>query len=486
MADQVTTIASFPAGFATLAGLVYAVVATPQHVWSHTCWSKVRLWKPPHKIHPKYEPKKMLDDIVASQTSGLEHLCYKFGRRVTQSLQNFYGVSRGDDEDEKLRSQVAVLHVLMWHRKATVSTPQSTNVLSLGMNITQTNETSEAHQLQVLSPPGDPGGDTELEITVNIVDHRGKPITETECTVKLSQTKLRDLVTQAELKDLDKTNVDNYLVLDASIEREVPKVVFAQAAAPWDVFITEVGFKGIEFLFAAGIILGSSGGAWLGLTMASIFPQRVAAGLYVSSFGQVAAPPQIDGSVDRYIEHVFIATGTLWVNEDNDDGYCIRPCLRWRWFDDTVRNTLGYVVQYALMYVLTWYKMRLRTFFFPEGYRKTVDTVRYVVLVIEPVVLLVCSWRLTRQRKNEKLRYSLFAIYAIMWATAIVCMIFGQQDFLRTYWRIEFEEVPRLVDPIASAGAVAAMHARGGHDSRDVSHGQWGLIWAIGVCTAVW
>jgi hypothetical protein len=148
-------------------------------------------------------------------------------------------------------------------------------------------------------------------------------------------------------------------------------------------------------------------------------------------------------------------------------------------------------MQYILVYLLTWYKMRLRTFFFPEGYRKTVDTVRYVVLVIEPVVLLVCFWRLITQRQNDGLRLGLLGVYIVIWATAIVCMIFGQRNFLRTYWHMEFEQVPRLLDPIASAGAVAAMHARGDSDAReidarDVTHGQWGLIWAIGVCTAVW
>jgi pimeloyl-ACP methyl ester carboxylesterase len=491
MADQVTTIASFPAGFATLAGLVYAVVATPQHVWSHTCWSKIRLRKSPKMVHPEYEPERILGDINVSQTTGFECLCYKFARRVTKSLQGFYKVRRSVDQDKELREQIAALHLLMWHRKFTTPATgqniatQSTVLSSAGADTIQMSTIGSTHEVHEPST----GPDTAIGIIVNIVNHRYQPVTtvtETNRTVHLTRTMLRKLVDQAEIDDPMKSDIDIPRYFDASTERRLPKEIFAQAAAPWDVLITEVGFKGIEILFAAGIVLGSSGGAWLGLTMASIFPQRVAAGLYASSFSQVAAPPNMDGSIDRYTEQVFVATGTLWVNENEEDGYCIRPCLGWRWFDDTIRNTLGYVAQYVLMYLLTWYKMRLRTFFFPEGYRKTVDTVRYVVLVLEPVVLLVCFWRLTRQRKHEKLRYSLLVIYALMWATAIVCMIFGQQNFLRTYWRIEFEEVPRLVDPIASAGAVAVMHARGGRDARDVSHGQWGLIWAIGVCTAVW
>jgi pimeloyl-ACP methyl ester carboxylesterase len=493
MADQVTTIASFPAGFATLAGLVYAVVATPQQVWSQTCWSKIRLSKSPNRVHPTYGRNSILDDVGPSQTAGLERLCYKFARGVTTSLQGFYRIRRGEEQDKKLRIQIAVLHLLMWHRRIAAQTtsssamPGGANLSSTAPGITGTGTIGDALELHAMPPTGTPPG-LEVTVTVNIVDHRGKAVTEGDCEVSLTQEKLRNLVAQADFNGPINSNI-KCLVIDADVEERLPKVVYAQAAAPWDVLITEIGFKGIEALFAAGIILGSSGGAWLGLTLASIFPQRVAAGLYTSSFGQVAVPKKSDESVDLHMEHVFITPGTLWV--DGDTGYCMRPCLGWRWFDDTVRNTLGYVMQYILMYLLTWYKMRLRTFFFPEGYRKTVDNVRYVVLVIEPVVLLVWFWRLITQRQIDRLRLGLLGVYIVILATAIVCMIFGQRNFLRTYWHMEFEQVPRLLDPIASAGAVAAMHARGDSDARevdarDVTHGQWGLIWAIGVCTAVW
>jgi hypothetical protein len=41
MADQTTTIAALPAGYATLAGVIYAVTATSPRVWSHTAWVKM-------------------------------------------------------------------------------------------------------------------------------------------------------------------------------------------------------------------------------------------------------------------------------------------------------------------------------------------------------------------------------------------------------------------------------------------------------------
>jgi hypothetical protein len=287
------------------------------------------------KVPSEVRAKENIGRYQCVADTGLERLCYKFAKGVTESLQGFYKVGRDVDQDEKLREQIAILHLLMWHRKFTTRTispdvaPQNTFPSSAGADAIRMSTIDSIHEVHEPST----GTDTVIDIIVNIVDHRKQPVTtvtETNRVVHFARAMPRKLLDKVEISDPTKSDMDVPRYIDASTKRRLPKEVYAQAAAPWDVLITEVGSKGIEALFAAGVILGSSGGAWLGLTMASIFPQRVAAGLYASSFGQVAAPPKIKRPIDRYTEHVFIAAGTLWVNENEEDGYCIRPCLGWR------------------------------------------------------------------------------------------------------------------------------------------------------------
>lgn len=64
-------------------------------------------------------------------------------------------------------------------------------------------------------------------------------------------------------------------------------------------------------------------------------------------------------------------------------------------------------------------------------------------------------------------------------------MVFGQKEFDRV-WKIGFYDIPRLVNPVATLGALVAVLLGVENRKREIRHGQWGLIWAIGICTAVW
>ena len=61
--------------------------------------------------------------------------------------------------------------------------------------------------------------------------------------------------------------------------------VYVQAASTEEAFVVECAYKAIEILISISVVLGSTGGAWLGLTFGSMYPQRFAAGVYVSSYG---------------------------------------------------------------------------------------------------------------------------------------------------------------------------------------------------------
>jgi hypothetical protein len=88
----------------------------------------------------------------------------------------------------------------------------------------------------------------------------------------------------------------------------------------------------------------------LGLTLASIFPHRIAAGLYLSSFGQSWTQSELDRAEYANKRAMFTQVGTLWV--DGDEAYRAGPCLKWTWLTGSTRNTLGYIIQYVLLYAI--------------------------------------------------------------------------------------------------------------------------------------
>jgi pimeloyl-ACP methyl ester carboxylesterase len=109
-----------------------------------------------------------------------------------------------------------------------------------------------------------------------------------------------------------------------------------QAAAPYEAVVVEIVYKAIKLMLACAIILGSSGGAWLGLTLGSMFPQRVAAGLFVSSYGQKLSRTQITAQ-ER--PHAWCPAGTVWT--EGPEPYLVPA----RGLSDAWRNAIGYVLQ---------------------------------------------------------------------------------------------------------------------------------------------
>jgi hypothetical protein len=61
----------------------------------------------------------------------------------------------------------------------------------------------------------------------------------------------------------------------------------------------------------------------------------------------------LDDLGDECKEQIFIAPETLWLRlEGTREGYCVRPCLDRSLFDDAARNTLGYTLQFGVLYAL--------------------------------------------------------------------------------------------------------------------------------------
>ncbi len=129
------------------------------------------------------------------------------------------------------------------------------------------------------------------------------------------------------------------------------KAVFIQAVAPYEAVVVEVVYPAIELMLACAIILGSSGGAWLGLTLGSMFPQRVAAGLFVSSYGQKLSRTQI---IIQEKPHAWRPAGTVWT--EGPEPYLV-PATG---LSDTWKNAIGYVLQYAMLAIGQSFRLPIR------------------------------------------------------------------------------------------------------------------------------
>jgi hypothetical protein len=64
-------------------------------------------------------------------------------------------------------------------------------------------------------------------------------------------------------------------------------------------------------------------------------------------------------------------------------------------------------------------------------------------------------------------------------------MVFGKKE-LDKVCHIRFSFIARLPDPVTVLSAVTVVHIEAKDYERGVAFGQWGLIWAVGVCSTVW
>ena len=248
----------------------------------------------------------------------------------------------------------------------------------------------------------------------------------------------------------------------------------SKPAAPYEAFFLEIAYKGIEILAACSVILGSSAGTWLGLTVGSMFPQRIAAGLYTSSYGQVL--PRKDIPLHETPAR-WRPAGTLWT-----DSYCIEPDGV---ISDTWRDALGYWCQYAGLIVVQVYKLQIRLALEFGTYSITRDAIRYILLVIQSFILIICGLvmipKLDSHAKRRDLAWGGF--YLIMLFSGLACLVLGQKSFLKPIWK--FYLTSKLVEPIAAAGTVAAMNVARQEDGRILPE-KWVLMWVMGACTVAW
>ncbi|KAK9417336.1 putative Integral membrane protein [Seiridium unicorne] len=118
MADQITTVAGLPPGFATLVGLIYAMTVILPNLRSHTSWTKMSEALPFHRVdaaklrgHPSvpHDRTRVYNTRSSDDAASLEALCAVISRAATSRLRGAPWGSRGG---QTLPEWIAVLHLL--------------------------------------------------------------------------------------------------------------------------------------------------------------------------------------------------------------------------------------------------------------------------------------------------------------------------------------------------------------------------------------
>ena len=472
MADQNTTVAQLPAGYATLAGVIYAVAATSPKLWSHIAWTRMSA------IFMKRAQR--VDTIKTRQPSNTSsnkraRLQLDLSRAITQQLRR----PRLPDSSVVV-NQIAVVHVIC-------SNTQNGSFLTgregeIGIDdpealrhLRASSADSSGNELPLLS------SSTEIEPaaqfpTIEVCIHGPKTLTSTT-SVTLTVDEVRQVALRiAPLHMVGLTDAFMSTCLEQANTDQFARRVHAQAAAPFKAVVIELVYKAIEVLVACGIILGSSGGAWLGLTLASMFPQRIAAGLFVSSYGQVL-PREKSSSQSK--PHVWRPAGTVWT-EAGTHSYVIPATA---FISDRWRDAIGYWLQYLALFVVQGYKLQIRDALQFGAYLITRDAIRYILLVIELFILVICGIIVRENIQHSRRNIIAGTVYLATLLMGLTCVILGQKSFLKPVWK--FYLTSRIVDPIAAIGSVAAMNVDLQGNDR-VPPEKWVLFWAMGACTVVW
>ncbi|KAI9856281.1 MAG: hypothetical protein M1824_005495 [Vezdaea acicularis] len=488
MGDQVTTVASLPAGYATLAGIVYAAIATEQKNWSCIVWNRIT----PAFYCQQYQngwteqgDQKLEGNLDQKQQQLIDALIRCITKHARSLSSSKKDKSMANNEPQ-LVDWTAALYLLY---SALVPVPEpniesSDNLDSQAdIHLRTSGDLSSVTGLE-----HDSNGDetlqplpvsldvTQMTIQVNMVKESiEKRQHEVICNKAWLQKTLQDDEIRhihdpsITISELDKiiSKVEEWLENPSTTLRRSENPIFVQLAGPFEVFIIEVAFKAAEILFACAIVLGSTGGAWLGLTMASIFPTRRAAGVFTSAYGQV----EPHNSTEQVSFH---AAGMMW-----GFCYCVHPH---GWMDES-RVAVGYILQYGCLVAVQHFKVPLRSLLEFNTYSYTRDAIRYIVLVLELIFIVSMTHLLYRQlhkKTSPKIRLIPVVLYAVFLGGCITCLILAQHDFMKPLPK--FYRLSKLVDPIAAAGSfIAAMITV----ERVVSAEIWIMIWAVGVCSAV-
>jgi hypothetical protein len=471
MADQVTTISALPAGYGTIAGLIYALTATPLSIRHNIAWVKM-CQVVVHKPHQQ---------AGGSHSSAIEEIRGALSTRITKEMRQF-GLHQ---TNASLERDIAALHILssflqdntqgeeiIGNRKPSQKHNEiMRSVLPIGKATTH----SKITQTNDLHFSNDREGQTSLDVLIQFVEHTG---THKEADLRqISEKDFADSV--ASVKPSDEHGLSLQSMFQNLSFRTTRSVVMVQAAAPLEAMIIEVGYKAVELLFGCGIILGSTGGAWLGLTLSSLFPQRTAAGLYLSSYGQLV-PAENDGDNTREAPYAWTPAGTVWTNGPESYRVLPREVLSDEW-----RNAVGYWIQYILFLLFQWFKLRVRNSLEFSPYIITRDIVRYILLVLVPFVHLICwivirrEWKISKASARDILA---LVVYLIFLSAILVCLFLGQKAFVDT---AHFYIVGKITNFVAAVCCVAMMSLNV-EDQRLLSSPKWVLLWTVGACTVVW
>ncbi|KAF1994882.1 hypothetical protein P154DRAFT_612460 [Amniculicola lignicola CBS 123094] len=463
MADQITTIASLPAGYPTLAGSIYALAATSRELWSNVAWRKMAV----QRIAPMNEP---FDAASFYDGNVLDSSIFEVQKILSKTITRRLRQLRFKKSNRSVEEDIVALHILRSFISSAVHAEAETQV--------QTRDSTVAlRNLHKTGPENIPtfdtisdcsGRDMFPKVRVKLFDHSFN------CKERLVELSVVDF--KAIVKDTG-TTVDESLINSIAGHTRthifVP-AVSVQEAAPFHFLAIELAYKGIQMLFACAVVLGSTGGAWFGLTLSSLFPQRTAAGLYRSSYGQIILE-------DHKAFVAWRPVGTMWAGDPN--GYFMSATVL---LSDGWRDCLGYWIQYIVIFSFQWFKLEVRDTIGFGPYNKTRDAIRYILLAIEFLAVTAMGLFLQAKMPNRSWKARdrvAFVVYLAMLSTGLACVILGQKNFLNREWK--FYLVSKVVDPIAAIGSVAAISISWRED-RLVSPEGWILLWAMGACTLVW
>jgi hypothetical protein len=502
MSDQLTAISTLPAGYPTLVGVVYAIAMTSRNVWANIAWARMmqasrfprpRLREPQNTSSSNDRGSNKIVDSVLNNLRELEEA---LTRNITRCARH----KRFDKSDRLAEREAATLHLIHSYRLAVMcnSPCEESNhfrtLLTQAAAIESLPLAKGAPEQALPSPETDRAAANQntVAIEVRLLDP------EFQADIKVVELGLRDLRDVLVSCGLPAVNRNHDLVpqqvLQYACRPASSRTVHVQQSASLDARFTEATFKIIEILLACGVILGSTGGAWLGLTLCSMFPVRISAGIFSSSFGQRlpdapiyvlqrdTPPVQIDTANYR-----FRAAGTVWGRALNQEDYTIEPAA----LSDGLRVATGYSLQLALLLVFQHFKPTIRQALEFGSYRMTRDAVRYIVLVVIPTVFVIDGRGLLLKRAASRTgpnnRSNIFCavIYVWMLCGCWTCVLLGQKSFLKPIWK--FYLVSEIVQPLAAIGSLALMGIDYDTDTDTmVTREKWFLLWAIGACTIVW
>ena len=231
MADQTTTIAALPAGYATLAGVIYAVAATSPRIWSHTAWvkmSRIFLQKKAER-DPFLQSKERRSET--NDTTTQASICRHLSKAITTRMRQI-GTRNSEHRNEDL---IAVFHLVYSHLRQHSQVQQRTSDEEFPETL--------ATNTQVPRSPQPTSSRSDLDfpdILVKVVDFRGH---EKEVSTKLTVSSLRDIVTAVVPKKPSAPTLTESVmesIMNHAQTGQFVTTVSIQAAAPFDLLVVEL------------------------------------------------------------------------------------------------------------------------------------------------------------------------------------------------------------------------------------------------------